>query len=530
MWFLEGVRLLRQATDSEVNLLGGMHGVLIARAERNGLRDRFVSARERLTATGLTIPQSMSEFQIPLDWPRKAVEVFASRQIPLGYSLRSQSSLLDDIAAVAEDSNLDFVERQAIESADMLGCSFVFTSRGDTSVGEPEIIVSARSAMGATAMVDARTRRVTAAMELLGGARVNLYLPYRVLTCVRSSAGWRVEDEWETGTARVLCAPYVHGATLERPLGRSRVTRTVMAASYAATRTLLRQEVSAEFYSAPRGLILGADSSVFDASSAWSAVTGSVWGLPDVTLDDDMDMPDQLRRADYQQIPQMSMQPFSDQYRLQASVMSGASSIPLHYLGVMQDSNPTSAAALQAIENDLVKAVRGQEPSFNIGRRMLALNILTALYGDLDEDRYAELRGLRPRWEDPRYVDTISQSQFVASQVAAGNLQPGTRATVSLLPVSPDDVDTIVQENERAAGGSVVERLLSENALAAVPDGAGEPAESDVDVLTKRVTALGTLIRAGVKPDSAARTAGLSGMEFYPGQPVTIRDPANEGA
>lgn len=471
--FLGGVWLLRQATDAEADLLSGMHGVLIARGGRNGLRDRFVAAKERLQSTGLTVPQSMAEFQVPLDWPRKAVEVFASRQIPLGWSTRERTSLLDDIADVAEESNLDFIERQAIESADMLGCSFVFTSRGDTSVGEPEIVLSARSAMGATAMVDARTRRVTAALELLGGARVNLYVPRRVLTCVRRPGGWSVEDEWETGTSRVLCAPYVHGATLERPLGRSRVTRTVMAASYMATRTLLRQEVAAEFYSAPRGLLLGADSSVFDAQHAWSAVTGAVWGLPDVMPEDagplGDEIPESLRRAHYQQIPQLSMHPFSDQYRLQASVMSGASSVPLHYLGVMQDSNPTSAAALQAIENDLVKAVRGQEPSFNIGRRMLALNILTALYGDLDADRYAELRGLRPRWEDPRYVDTLSQSQFVATQVQAGNLQPGTRATVSLLPVSPDDVDAIVQENERAAGGSVLDRLLAQGAAEAEP-------------------------------------------------------------
>lgn len=476
--FLEGVGLLRDATDAEASLLSEMHGVLVARSQRNSLRDRFVAAKERLQSTGLTIPASMTEFQVPLDWPRKAVEVFASRQIPLGYSTRERTTLLDDIADVAEDSNLDFIERQAIESADMLGCSFVFTSRGDTSVGEPEIVLSARSAMGATALVDSRTRRVRAAMELLGGTRVNLYQPYSVLTCVRRPAGWTVEAEWETGTARVLCAPYVHGATLERPLGRSRVTRTVMAASYAATRTLLRQEVAAEFYSAPRGLILGADSSVFDAQHAWSAVTGAVWGLPDVMPEDagplGDEIPESLRRAQYQHIPQLSMQPFSDQYRLQASVMSGASSIPLHYLGVTQDSNPTSAAALQALENDLVKAVRGQEPSFNIGRRMLALNILTALYGDLDEDRYAELRGLRPRWEDPRYVDTISQSQFVAQQVQVGNLQPGTRATVSLLPISPDDVETIVQENERAAGGSVLDRLLG-SAPPVAPAPAVEP-------------------------------------------------------
>lgn len=466
VWFLEGVGVVRQVTEAEANLLEEMRSVLIVRRGPNELRDRFVSAKERLNLSGFTIPAGMHELQIPLDWPRKAVEVFAARQMPIGYSTREKTTLLTDIEDVAAESNLDFIERQAIESADMLGCAFVFTSRGDTSLGEPEVVLSARSAMSATAKIDPRTRRVEAALELLGGSKVNLYLPGVVLTCVRRPGEWVVEEEWATGTSRVLCAPYVHGATLERPLGRSRVSRTVMGASYAATRTLLRQEVSAEFYQAPRSVLLGADSSVFDAPSAWSAVTGSVWGLPDVTLDDDVDMPDALRRATLQHIPQMSMQPFSDQYRLQASIMSGASSVPLHYLGVTQDSNPTSAAALQAIENDLVKAVRGQEPSFNVGRRMLALNILAALYGDLDEDRYAELKGLRPRWEDPRYVDTVSQSQFVASQVAAGNLQPGTRATVSLLPVSPEDVDAIVQENERAAGSSALDRILAGSQVA----------------------------------------------------------------
>lgn len=47
---------------------------------------------------------------------------------------------------------------------------------------------------------------------------------------------------------------------------------------------------------------------------------------------------------------------------------------------------------------------------------------------------------------------------------------------------------------------------------------------SDVDDLSKRVTALGALIRAGVKPESASATVGLSEMDFYPGRPVTIRE------
>lgn len=465
--------MAREATEQEHYTLAGLHQQLVDRSTSNLLRDNFIRAKQRLGTTGITIPSSMTDFQVPLDWPRKAVEVFASRQIPLGYSTRAATSLTDDLEIVFEESNVDFLERQAIQAADAMGCSFIFTSRGDTAAGDPEVLVTVRSALAATADLDPRSGRVVAALELLGGSRVNLYLPYQVLTCRRQASRWVVEDEWSTGTRRVLCAPYVHGATLERPLGQSRVTPTVIGLTYGATRTLLRQEVGAEFYQAPRSVILGADSSVFDASGAWSAVVGSVWGLPDVTIDDDQDMPDQLRRAALQHIPQMSMQPFSDQYRLLASAMAGASSIPVHYLGVTQDSNPVSAEALQTVENDLVRTVRGQEPSFNMGRRALALNVLTALHGDLDEDQYKELRGLTPRWEDPRYRSMSEESQMVALQVQAGNMQPGTEATLRHLPITPQDVYAHVQENSRAAGSTVLDRLLASRATA--------PAVTDAD-------------------------------------------------
>ena len=107
--------------------------------------------------------------------------------------------------------------------------------------------------------------------------------------------------------------------------------------------------------------------------SRWSkSIIGGTDLLPDIHPDDDPDVPDSLRRAEVQYAPQMTMQPFSDQFRLIASQFSGASSIPLSYLGIVQDSNPTSAAAIEAQDIDLVRAVKDQYPSLNFGRRALA--------------------------------------------------------------------------------------------------------------------------------------------------------------
>lgn len=423
----------------------------------NEKRDKLARAKDTLSLAGLSIPRSMEGLAIPLDWPRKAIEVFSSRLVPSGYSTRAATTLVGDVEDALSESDAVFLERQAIEAACRHGCAFVFTSRDDSA--PMGVRVTARSARAASALIDPRTGEVTAALEVHDRQSVSLWLPGIVIDLEQRAGVWDAVDDHLTGTDRVLCAPYVHGATLDHPFGASRLTPTVMDLTWAGSRTMLRQEVASEFYMTPRALVLGAESSVFDSPAAWSAAIGAIWGLPDISVEDDSMMSDSLRRADVKQIPQMSMQPFSDQLRLIASQVSGATSIPLHYLGVVQDSNPTSAQALEAVENDLIRSVRGQYPSFNLGRRKLALNVLTAMHGDLSESARRELRGLTPRWDDPRTVSVDQQSRFVAQQVQAGNLVAGAESTIRLLPIQSEDVDGVMQSHRRTGGGALQQVL-----------------------------------------------------------------------
>lgn len=45
----------------------------------------------------------------------------------------------------------------------------------------------------------------------------------------------------------------------------------------------------------------------------------------------------------------------------------------------------------------------------------------------------------------------------------------------------------------------------------------------DSKTLRDKADAMGVLIRSGVKPDSAARQVGLSGLDFWDGRPITLR-------
>lgn len=466
---------MRKVTAEESEILSELHRQLVAHYPRNELRTRYAEGEKRLERLGASIPPGMEGMQIPVSWPDKAVKTFTSRMKPEFFSVLNQSSLLDDLERVYADNDMEFVEQLAIGSAVRHGVSFVFTSLGDMTAGEPEVLCTVRSARSATLIADPRSGRTLAALEMLGGSKVNVYLPFRVLECVRRPGGWWVEDEHPTGTARVKCAPYVHDATVEKPFGQSRITNTVMGLTDGAVRTLLRQEVSAEFYSAPRMALLGGDSSIFKDEHGnwipgWELLIGAVWGVPDVSPDEDQDMPDNLRRAQLHQFSQMSMQPFSDQLRTIAAQFSGATSIPLQYLGVVQDSNPTSAAAIEASEMDLVNEARYQYQFVNRGRRHLARDVLTAVHGDFSAAMESDFRTLKPRWADPRSRSLTEMSQFVQLQIEAGNFQPGTEDTLRLLPISEEEVKIHAAANRRGSTLSLADRL-SQAASAA----AGQP-------------------------------------------------------
>lgn len=71
-----------------------------------------------------------------------------------------------------------------------------------------------------------------------------------------------------------------------------------------------------------------------------------------------------------------------------------------------------------------------------------------------------DLRGLRPRWEDPVTRSMSEISQFVALQVQVGNVQAGTEATLRQLPVEREDAMAIARENRTSFGTNMLTQLL----------------------------------------------------------------------
>jgi len=94
-----------------------------------------------------------------------------------------------------------------------------------------------------------------------GATEMVMYTPERVYSMSKSSR-WTVSSI-PNRLGEVSVSRLVYKPELNRPFGHSRITRTGMGLTDAAVRTVLRSEVSAEFYAADKYWLFGADVTKF---------------------------------------------------------------------------------------------------------------------------------------------------------------------------------------------------------------------------------------------------------------------------
>lgn len=147
----------------------------------NKRRTNLFLARERLDEVGFSVPESMRDFAAVVGWPEKAVTAPARRIRPGRFTVPGDRGVEDELNTLMESETVRLVERMAIDKSLLHGPAFVFVTRGDTAAGEDDVIVSARDATEASALVDRRTLRTMAALELVDPTTEVLYLPGQTL-------------------------------------------------------------------------------------------------------------------------------------------------------------------------------------------------------------------------------------------------------------------------------------------------------------------------------------------------------------
>lgn len=176
--------------------------------------------------------------------------------------------------------------------------------------------------------------------------QVNLYTPGMVTVIRRvDQVRWRAEPVPVPERDPMFFA-FVHKRSGERPFGKSRITRAIRCYTEDAVRVLWNHEVAASIYSQPMRALLGLSDAQYDALMEKGK---------DATYDDRMILTganEDGHAPNLIQLTAASPEPYIASLRMLASLVSGASGVPLASLGITTD-NPSSADAIQAAREDI---------------------------------------------------------------------------------------------------------------------------------------------------------------------------------
>jgi hypothetical protein len=457
-------------SDAELAVFRRLSAVLDSKRRINDKRSLYHDAKQVVEHLGIAIPPALQTVETVIEWPATAVEALENRIDLDGFVVPGASTADLGIDQIVDDNMLMLESVQAHTSALKYGPAFIAVMAGDA--GEPDVLMRTLSATSTTGLWDANRRRLAAVLSVTGADSLGLkefilYLPDVVITAARDGSVWSVERAPHSlGRCPVALLPFKPSP--EAPFGRSRITQGVMTTTDRAVRSLLRMEVSAEFYSAPQRYVLGADASAFQDAAGntlpgWAALVGHILAI---SADEDGNTPS------VGQFPQLTMQPHMDMVRSDAAVFAGMTNIPVNMLGIIHD-NPASDAAMHTAYLALNKEAERAHIPFGYGwvdAMKMAVEIR-------DGRAAAEaLSGLRAKWRNPATPTKGEASQAVVDQVTAGILPPDSEVTLEQLGYDDVTIQRIVADRRRSAVSQLVsgigERLAAADASPSVQSAA----------------------------------------------------------
>lgn len=448
----------------ELDIIKSLFAQWQAKYPRNLVRSSYFDMKVQLKPTGNIPQEALQRIEAVSEWPEKAVTALAERSVFEGFVTPGGEQDPFELSGILSDNRFDLELPQAITSAYKHSCSFITTAIGDVQSGEPEVLVMAREAMWSSALWDSRRRVVSAAMAVTGTddsaqpSSMDVYLPDSVLSLERRPSGAWVADRRPNPIGEVLVEPLTYDPQLARPFGRSRISRAVMNITDRALMTIVRSEIGSDFYAVPRTALLGVAADAFK-NGKWAAAIDAFMAF---TKDEEGDTPT------VQNLPQMTMQPLTDMYRMIATQFSGATGVPVSNLGIVTD-NPPSAEALYADDRRLVNTARAQNRILGSSLKRVAQRVVRLRDGSPMDD---ELRRIDTSWANPAFTSPATSADALVKLSAVFPWLSESEVALEFAGFSHAEITRLLSDKRRAAGGSVLNQVLARQTptISAAPD------------------------------------------------------------
>lgn len=429
------------------DLLDQLLAVWRKKRPRNLTRTVYYDGEAALKDFGISLPPAMRSISAALGWTAKGVHAVTDRSKFEGFVSTSGDADPFGVGAIAWANQFAVEFPASCVSSAVHGCSFLSVSNGDVQSGEPEQLILARAADSSAGIWDRRRRALKGFLSIVetdGFSQIRqmvLYTPEKVITLTKQGGawnqGWRA-DVIRNPLKRVSVKPLVHKYELGRPLGHSRITRASMGYVDSAIRTMVRAEVSAEFYSVPEYWLFGADVEKFVGNDRWTAVMGRVKAL-------DTDSNEQVDKPTLHRFEGASPQPHTEMLRMWSNLFADDQDLEVKFA---DQSNPSSADAIFAAKESLITTTRDANAMWGHGA-VGAMQLAVMLRDGLDEVP-AEMQGLSAQFTDPAIVSPSGRadafSKLASSIDGFGNSEVG----MEFAGLTREQIARFQAENRRA--------------------------------------------------------------------------------
>jgi hypothetical protein len=433
---------------------------LEAKSKRNLIRSSVYDGKRAIKQVGTVIPPQYKRLGLVLGWNAKGVDGLARRCNLEGMSW-SDGDLKSLGIQELTDANFLLTEIANARTDSLIhGVSYLITTRGDESAGEPKALVHAKDAIHATGEWNNRKRQLENLLSVTSmkdGKLTGfvLYLDGLTINADKDSSGWTVErSEHPWG---VPVDPMVYRPRASRRMGRSRITRSTLGLQDAAVRALIRMEGHMDIYSIPQLWLLGASDSIFKNAdgtqkASWQVALGRIFGVPD---DEDSATP----RADIKQFKAESPEAHLAQLNALAKLTAREFDLSDADFALTDMANPTAADSYSEARENLLAEAEGATDDWSISVRRSVTRAL-AIQNGLNEVP-VEWASIDTKWRNPQYVSKSAAADAGQKQLAAVPWLAETEVGLELLGLSEQQIKRALAEKQKAEGRAVVAAALN---------------------------------------------------------------------
>ena len=449
------VREIKLAEPCPMQWVEMLHELLDIRESKlagNQRRNRYYEGKNVLKSLEIAIPPKLKNVETVVGWPQKAVDSLAVRSRFDGF-IASDETAQEALDRLVRQNRLKRQYRQIVQSELIYSCAFVTVSQGDTSKGEPDVLMQLRGAEYAAAVWDARLGRIAYGMTIDGADKDGNHTAYALYTDTHVvHFQKRPDDLWDWwavphSNGRPTMEVFAYRPTERKPFGQSRITEAVMSITDSAVREALRTEVSAEFFTSPQKYLLGADSDAFSQQTRWEAYIGNIFA---VGRDENGDVPQ------FGQLSQGTMQPHTDYMRSLAARFAGETNVPVSQLGVIHD-NPSSAEAIYAANEPLIIEAEDLNEGNREALQSIAQMAVAAVLGEQPTDAQLDISAV---FKNPAMPSIVSQTDAMIKIASAVPEFAGTSVFWEELGFPEDTRRRIMSEIREGSATSIVAQAI----------------------------------------------------------------------